>query len=85
MYQDVQSSPKLYSRVAIEAFKALLSNSALIQKMQAEEQASIEAGEDFIPVPCQIADLALEHTEAFLPLLDRGLSENFPSSYEVRF
>ncbi|MBD1844003.1 hypothetical protein H6F89_11445 [Cyanobacteria bacterium FACHB-63] len=79
MYHNVQATPEMYAKVAIEAFKALLCNSALIEKLNAEDQAAIEANEDFIPVEAKIADLALEYTEAFLPLLDRGLSENFPS------
>lgn len=80
--KNVQYDPETYKQTAIAAFQGLLSNPTLVEKLNAEDQAAIEANEDFIPTEAKIADLALEYTEAFLPLLDRALEEVFPTLYE---
>ncbi|MBN8563444.1 MAG: hypothetical protein J0L70_23180 [Leptolyngbya sp. UWPOB_LEPTO1] len=58
--------PELYKEVAIAAFQGLLSNSAVVQAMQAEDFHAIAKYQDFNPWQNRIADLALECTDCYL-------------------
>ncbi|BAS57216.1 hypothetical protein NIES2135_34290 [Leptolyngbya boryana NIES-2135] len=58
--------PELYKEVAIAAFQGLLSNSGLIQSMQAEDFHAIAKYQDFDPWQNRIAYLALECTDSYL-------------------
>lgn len=56
----------LYVKAAIAAFQSILSNSALIQQLQQEDEVAIANNEDFDPWQNRAADLALECTDSLM-------------------
>lgn len=63
---------ELRQKAAIAALGGLLANPTLVDRMMAEDAASIAADEDFDPLPNRISDLAIEVADALIRrLVDR--------------